>query len=494
MAATTSAPPHVRIAIVGAGFGGVGLGIRLRQRGLTSFAILERAGDLGGVWRDNTYPGCACDVPSQLYSLSFAPEANWSRKFAGSGEIHAYLRRCAERFGLGPHFRYHHDVRDASWDEATGRWVIDTSAGTLTADVLVGASGGLSDPSLPAVPGLEAFQGPTFHSARWNHDVSLDGKRVVVVGTGASAAQIVPEIQPRVGRLVLFQRTPPWVIPRGDRVFGRWERRVRSTPLLRGLLRGGLYAYREALGVGFHNLRIAAWGEGLARRYLEDTVKDPVLRAKLTPTYRLGCKRVLLSDDYLPALQEANVDVVAEALAEVRPRSVVSASGVEHEADVLVFATGFQVQDLPLAKRVRGRGGVTLAATWARGMAAHLGTTVAGFPNLFLLLGPNTGLGHTSVLLMMEAQMEHILGALAYADTHRVACVEPRPEAQEAFVAEVDRKMEGTVWTAGNCASWYLDARGRNSTLWPGHTFTFARRVEPFDPADYVLTPRRIDA
>lgn len=486
---------HVRVAIVGAGFAGLGALIRLKQEGVPHVVLFERADEVGGVWRENRYPGAACDVESHLYSLSFAPNPQWSRRFSPQAEIGEYLRGLVDRFSLGPHLRMGHTVRRATWDEAAAYWTVETDRGTWTADVLVAAPGALAEPKLPDLPGIETFRGPAFHTARWDEGVDVDGKRVAVVGTGASAIQVVPAIQPRVGRLVLFQRTPPWVIPRGDRAIGGLvQKAFGHAPLLRQAARLGLYARHEVLGLAFRHLPIARAVERLARLYLRQQVKDPDLRRVLTPDYTLGCKRILLSDDYYPALTRPNVEVVDGGVAEVRPHGLVGTDGVEREADVVVFATGFFVTEFPFGRLVYGRGGRSLADVWRGSPRAHLGTTVAGFPNLFLLMGPNTGLGHSSVLLMAEAQIEHLVAAVRYMATHGAAAVEPREEAQEAFVEEVEAGMEGTVWTAGGCRSWYLDETGANTSLWPGSVGGFRRRVAPFREGEYRVRPRRTHA
>lgn len=488
-AVPSALPPHVRVAIVGGGFGGIGAAIRLRQRGWEDFVILERASDLGGTWRDNAYPGCACDVQSHLYSYSFAPHGGWSRTFSPQGEIWAYLRECASRFGVLPHFRFGHEVRGARWNEARAHWEIETSGGRCAATVLVLANGPLSDPVLPDIPGLDAFPGETFHSARWRHDVDLAGKRVVVIGTGASAIQFVPRIQPLVKRLHLFQRTPPWVMPRRDRAIPAWRRRLyTSLPGTQAMVRAGIYLTREAMGLPFRHPALARLVQRLAIRHLEASVRDPELRAKLTPTYTIGCKRILISDDFLPSLEQPNVELVTAAVAGVDARAVTDSDGVRREADVIILATGFRATDPLLAPYVVGRGGRSLAEEWEGSPKAHLGTTVAGFPNLFLFLGPNTGLGHSSVLLMLEAQIEHLLGALALLHARRATTIEPRAEAQEAFVRRTEERLERTVWNSGGCRSWYLDRTGRNSALWPDGTWSFRRRVARIDPMEYVTS------
>jgi cation diffusion facilitator CzcD-associated flavoprotein CzcO len=486
-------PPHFHIAIAGSGFGGLGMAIRLKQSGLQDFVIFERSHDVGGVWRDNAYPGCACDVQSHLYSFSFAPNPAWSRAFSPRGEIHAYLRDCADRFGIRPHVRFQHAVQEARWDDVQQRWHLQTSEGPYTADVFISAVGGLSEPAIPNLPGLERFQGKVMHSARWDSGYALTGRRVAVIGTGASAIQFVPAIQPQVGRLLLFQRTPPWVMPRMDRsISERMRRLYQRLPGAQRLSRGAIYALRELMALGFMHPWILRLAQRRALRHLERSIPDPVLRAKVTPTYTLGCKRVLVSDDYLPTLSQPNVDVITDGIREVREHAIVTADGTEHAVDAIIFGTGFQVTDMPIARHIHGRGGRSLVEAWGGTMKAHLGTTINGFPNLFMLLGPNTGLGHTSVILMIESQIDHVLGALRYLEGRGLAAVEPTPEAQADFNQQLDTRMSGTVWMQGGCVSWYLDATGRNSTLWPGFTFTFRRRVERFEPSEYVaIFPHR---
>jgi len=479
---------HVRVAIVGAGFSGLGIAIGLKQRGIDDFVVLERGQDIGGTWRDNTYPGAACDVPSHLYSFSFAPNPNWTRAYSPQREIRDYLRRTARDRGIAPHIRFGHEVRDASWDEGERRWRIATAEGNLTADVLVLGNGPLAEPSTPAIPGLDRFAGALFHSARWDHTHDLTGKRVAVIGTGASAIQFVPEIQPLAGRLTLFQRTPPWIVPRLDRpISGRKRALYRAAPIVQRLARTKIYWQREfgALGLVYRP-HMMAGAEKIAREHLEAQVADPALRAKLTPTYRMGCKRILLSDDFYPALTRPNVEVVTERIREVRPHGVVTEDGAERVVDTIVLATGFHVTDNPVYRRVHGRDGRALADTWSGGQRAYLGSAVSGFPNLFIMIGPNTGLGHTSMVFMIESQIAYILDCLRVMDGRGLRVVEVRSEAQERFNEAVQRRLRGTVWASG-CASWYLDAGGRNSTLWPGFTWQYRLKTRRFDPASYNL-------
>lgn len=485
-----TAATHVRIAIVGAGFGGLGLAYHLRRAGIEDFAILERDSEVGGTWWANTYPGCQCDIPSHLYSFSFAPNPTWSRTYATQPEISRYLLDVAERFDLRRHVRLGCEVTGAAWDDDEGRWRVETSDGPLTADFVVAAPGPLSEPSVPAVDGLDDFAGDVFHTARWDHDVDLRGRRVAVVGTGASAIQAVPELQPIVERMTVFQRTPPWVTPHGDRPITRLERRLyRRLPTLQRLVRAGVYASRELLVPGLaYDPRLMKLPERLARRHLERQVPDPALRAKLTPDFTLGCKRILPSNRWYPALQEPNVDLAFGALEQVRPEGVVTPEGDLHEVDAIVFATGFHVTDFPLASVVHGRGGETLTDVWQGSPQAYRGTAVAGFPNMFWLVGPNTGLGHNSIVFMIEAQIAYLMDALRTAEAAGADRVEVRSEAQAAYNDRLQARMPGTVWNSGGCSSWYIDARGRNSTVWPDFTFRFWAENRRFDADAYELT------
>jgi len=482
-----SSPMHTHVAIVGSGFSGLGAAIRLKQEGFSDFVLLERADDVGGTWRDNRYPGCACDVASHLYSLSFAPNPDWTDRYSGQAEIWRYLQKCADDFGLRPHLRFGDEVRAAVWDESGRHWRIETSRGPLTASVFVIAAGALSEPVVPDIPGLASFEGRTFHSARWDHTFDLEGGRVAVIGTGASAVQFIPEIQPKVAKLLLFQRTPAWVLPRPEGKIGAWQRRLfRRFPLLQRLARLAIYLPREMGVLLFRHPWLMRRAQLLARLHLRRAVADPALRARLTPSYTMGCKRVLLSNTYYPALTRPNVEVLTTGVREVRARSIVDGEGVKHSVDAIILGTGFRPTDPPLSATVRGRQGRTLREVWAGSPEAHLGTTVTGFPNLFLLLGPNTGVGHTSVVYMIEAQIEHLVGALRFMRAQGVDGVEPRSEAQAEYVSSLYRRAAGTVWVAGGCRSWYLDRTGRSSAIWPDFTWRFRRRVARFRPREYV--------
>jgi cation diffusion facilitator CzcD-associated flavoprotein CzcO len=488
---------HVSVAIIGSGFAGLGTAIQLKRSGRHDFVVLERAQDVGGTWRDNSYPGCACDVPSQVYSFSFAPNPNWTRSFSPQPEIYAYLQKTAKDYGVEPHLRYGAEVLAADWDSATQRWTLETRAGTYTADFVVAGSGGLSDPKEPDIKGLSSFEGTTFHSARWDHTWASAGRRIAVIGTGASAIQFVPHLQKDAERLLVFQRTATWVLPRIDRTISPIQHKTYARfPLIQKAARSAIYLGRESHIVGFrYQPGIMRVAQKLALRNLTKAVADPVLRAKLTPTFTLGCKRVLLSNTYYPALAQPNADVITDRIVEVVPTGVITegpdGSRTTHEVDTIVFGTGFSVSDPPIAGRLRADG-LSLKEHWTAsgGMQALNGTTIAGFPNFFLLVGPNTGLGHNSIILMIEAQVGHILKALDAVEAASAGAIEPRREVQDAYNARLQADLQKTVWNRGGCQSWYLDANGRNTTLWPTFTFTFMRQLATFDARQYLLTPR----
>ena len=486
---------HVRLAILGSGFSGLGMAIRLKQHGHEDFVVIERAADIGGTWRDNTYPGCACDIPSHLYSFSFALNPHWSRTYSPQREIRDYLRRCARRFGILPHIQWNCELLDASWKEVDQCWHITTTQGELTADILILGNGPLSEPSLPPIPGIERFEGVMFHSARWHHDYDLTGKRVAVIGTGASAIQFIPHIQPRVAHLSLFQRTPPWILPRQDHPIPAWQRVMfRILPITQRIMRSRIYLRLEFAALGLvYRPNMLESAMHIARRHLLRQVPDPLLQAKLTPQYAMGCKRILLSDDFYPALTRPNVEVITDRIREVRAHSIVTEDATEYEIDTIICGTGFHVTDTQLPQYIHGRGGCSLNESWHEGPRAYYGTSVSGFPNLFLLIGPNTGLGHNSMVYMVESQITYILDCLRMMDRRHLRTVEVRSEIQEAFNTELQQRMRDTVWTSG-CTSWYLDANGRNTTLWPGFTFEFRRRTRHFDPQHYDLIPQRASA
>ncbi|MBA3748740.1 MAG: NAD(P)/FAD-dependent oxidoreductase [Solirubrobacterales bacterium] len=481
-------PTGVRIAIVGAGFAGIGMAIRLREAGIEDFVVLERASDVGGTWEANTYPGCQCDVPSHLYSFSFEPNPSWTRTYSLQPEIWAYLRRVSERHGIGPHLRLGHELTGATWDEDASRWRVETSRRTFVAQLLIDATGPLSHPAVPRIRGLQRFEGKLFHSARWDHDHDLTGERVAVIGTGASAIQFVPKIAPQVGQMHIFQRTPPWILPHSDRPTSRFERQLyRRLPLAQRLVRSVVYWTRESFVIGFAKRpSMAAPAERIARLHLRRQVRDRELRRKLEPNFRLGCKRVLISNEWYPALTKPNVELLTEAIVTVEGRDIVLADGTRREVDTIILGTGFHVTDPPTARLVRGRDGVSLAEAAGDSPQAYLGTAMAGFPNVFKIIGPNTGLGHSSMVFMIESQLEYVMDAIRTMDERGIETLEVRPAAVESFNEEVQGMLRGTVWASG-CASWYIDASGRNTTLWPDFTFRFRERTRRFDADSYEL-------
>ncbi|MFC9516743.1 flavin-containing monooxygenase [Nocardiaceae bacterium NPDC056970] len=487
----TSLPPHVHTLVVGAGFGGIGLAATLlREDPAADLLVIERADDVGGTWRDNTYPGCACDVPSALYSYSFAPDPDWRYAYGKQREIHTYLRRVADETGVTSRTVTGCELIEAQWDAAVRQWRVRTGLGSLTATVLVAATGALSAPKLPQVSGVDSFTGAAFHSATWDHGYDLTGKRVAVIGTGASAIQFVPEIVDQVEHLTLFQRTASWVLPKHDRLVSRFERALfRALPVTQKVVRGAVYAQKEGYVVGMaHQLWLLRLFQRRAEAYLRGQVPDEGLRAALTPTFTITCKRILLSNDWLRTLTRRDVTVVASGLTAVTETGVVDDAGNEYSVDAIIFATGFTPTEPPVARHIRGADGRTLAEHWTGSPSAHLGTTVHGFPNLFLMYGPNTNLGHSSIVYMLESQAAYIADALRVMRAERAATVEVTEDAQRRYNDGLDPQLARTVWNAGGCDSWYLDGSGRNSVMWPTFTWRFHRRTRRFDQENYRLT------
>ncbi len=480
---------HHRVVIIGAGLAGVGMGVRLRQAGIRDFVILERNPSVGGTWFEHTYPGCACDIPTHLYSYSFARNPNWSRLFPRQREILDYVRDTADRHKVTRHIRFGVEMAHARWDEHGDRWIVETSDGVLAARVLVSAIGATAEPDDPAIPGWRSFAGTRFHSARWNHEHDLTGERVAVIGTGPAAAQFVPRIRPNVEELLVFQRTPPWVVPHPDRAVSGAERWLyRLAPPAQDLQRNLFFALYEACGIGFRGrTEIVAPIEALGRAHLRRQVSDPVLREKLTPRYRFGCKRPILSNSYYPALTRANVDVVTAPIARVNRRSITTADGVRHPVDTIITATGYRYNRSLLVERLRGAGDLSLGEVWDRSPRAYLGASVPGFPNMFILLGPNA-IGINSVIYTLESQIGYVMSALRTMERRRVRRLEVRPEALEAYVDEVDRRSSGSVWTDGGCTAYYLDDAGRNYALYPGFAAGFRQRTRRFDLRAYELS------
>ncbi|MBY4721949.1 MULTISPECIES: flavin-containing monooxygenase [Burkholderia] len=469
-----SAAPLAAI-IIGAGFAGIGMAIALQRAGIHDFAIVERSHDVGGVWRDNRYPGAACDVPSHLYSFSFEPNPAWSRVFAPQPEIHAYLQHCARKYGLARYLRFGAEVTHARYDEAAALWRVTLADGTtLSAAVLVSGTGQLSRPALPDLPGIDTFRGRAFHSAHWDHDYSLAGKRVAVVGTGASAIQFVPAIAGDVKQLVVFQRSPAYVMPRPDRAYRPWEQALfRRLPWAMKLHRASIYLRYESRAIAFtrlHKLMKVAVGRPFHTLLARD-VPDPALRAQLTPDYPIGCKRILLSSDYLAAMSRDNVELVTQRIRRVTEDGIETVDGVQHPVDAIVYGTGFAATAFLSPMRITGRDGLDLNDAWRRGAQAYLGLTVPGFPNFFMLYGPNTNLGHNSIVYMLESQIAHVMRCLHTMRRDGAREIDVDARRYRRFNVHVQQRLEGSVWNS--CKSWYVDASGHNSTNWPGFTLTY---------------------
>jgi cation diffusion facilitator CzcD-associated flavoprotein CzcO len=481
--------PQLEVAVIGSGFSGLCMGIKLQQAGIANFAILEKDAVFGGTWRVNHYPGAACDVPSHLYSFSFAQNADWSRKFPPQAELLRYTEDLARRYGLLEHIRLDTALLAADYDAALGWWKLRTSQGELTARNLVIATGALSRPAAPPVPGLDNFRGKLFHSAHWDHGYDLRGKRVAVIGTGASAIQFVPAIAAQVAQLDLYQRTAPWVLPRPDRAITAVERwLLRRVRPLQALYRGITYLRYESRFLAFAKwpllMRAVEWQ---ARRHIRRQIPhDAALRAKVTPAYQAGCKRLLLSSNYYPALARANVAVIADGIAEVRAGSVVGRDGRERPVDAIIFGTGFDVEHALGTVAVRGRDGLLLSEAAQGGLEAYKGAAIPGFPNLYMIIGPNTGLGHNSMIYMIEANVRYVVQALALRRARGLHAVEVRADASRRYNDMLQQRLRGTVWSSG-CKSWYLTSGGKNSTLWPGFTFEYRRITRQFDSAAYRL-------
>ena len=481
---------HLRVVIVGAGFSGLSVASRLREQGEESFAVLEQGESVGGVWRDNTYPGVACDVPSHFYSLSFAPNPEWDRSFSSGWQIKEYLESVADNSGLKPWIHLNEELLNAAWNENDALWRITTTRRRLSAAVLVNCAGPLTEPIYPDVPGLDRFRGKTFHSNRWDHGHDLTRKRVAVVGTGASAVQIVPAIQPLVKNLVVFQRTPGWVVPRPEREVPEIEKRLlRALPALVKLYRLKQFLVRDLLNYRMirRNPAVRRLFQKESRSFLEKSVGDPELRAKLTPDYEIGCKRVLITNDFYPALDKPNAELVASGLREIREDSIIADDGTEREVDTIVFATGYETTEPTIYKRIRGRDGRSIDEVWNRRPTFHRATTVAGFPNFFNLCGPGTGSGHGSMIWKAESQTAYVLDALRVMRERDLVSIEVRPDAQDRYMMWVGEDLRETVWARGGCRSWYLDEGGRPTLMWPRTMWGFRRMLRRFDPEHYLL-------
>jgi cation diffusion facilitator CzcD-associated flavoprotein CzcO len=477
------------VVIIGSGFSGLCMGIALKKAGVTDFVILEKDTDFGGTWRVNTYPGAACDVPSHLYSFSFAQNAHWSRTFPTQPELLAYTERVATDHGMLAHIQQGRAFLGADFDETHGLWRVRTGRGDLTAKVLVSATGALSRPALPALRGINTFTGKVFHSAYWDHGYDLAGKRVAVVGTGASAIQFIPEIVKKVAQLDVFQRTPPWVLPRPDRAITAPEKwLLQHVKPLQWLYRGLNYVHYEMRFLAFAKIpALMKLFEMQAKRHIEKQIPhDAALRAKVTPSYTMGCKRILIMNSYYPALAQPHVAVFNDPIAEVRAHSIVLHGGKEREVDAIIFGTGFDVEHSMGTVEIKGRTGCLLSQSAHGGLEAYKGTALAGFPNFFMIIGPNTGLGHNSMVYMIESNVAYVLAAVLLIKAKQLHSVEVKPDVVRNFNATIQKRLSTTVWNSG-CKSWYLAAGGKNNTLWPGFTFEYRKITKKFDAAAYTL-------
>jgi cation diffusion facilitator CzcD-associated flavoprotein CzcO len=481
-----------RVVIIGAGFGGIGMAIALKQAGINDFVVLDRADDLGGTWRDNSYPGLTCDVPSQLYSFSFRPW-RWSRRYPARDEILRYLHALVAEHDLGPHLRFRSAVATAVFDDRAATWQLTMADGSeLQATAVISAVGQLGRPALPEIAGRDEFAGPSWHSGRWNHEVSLAGRRVAVVGTGASAIQFVPEIAKVAAHVDIYQRSAPYVLPKADRPYRPAEQQVFDrVPMVRKADRLRIFLYGELLTSGFVlSPKLLAAPMRLWRRHLNAQIADPQLRAKCVPDYVMGCKRVVFSNDWYPALTRPHVDLVTDPIERIAPDGVVSADGVTRPAEVIIYGTGFRAVDFLTPLRVTGLDGWRLEDAWRDGAKAYLGIAVAGFPNFFLLYGPNTNLGGNSILYMLEGQIDYVLGAIRALSEGQLGWLDVRADVQDTFTRWVASASRSSVWETG-CHSWYTTSAGRNTNNWPDHTFLYRYRVRRFDLASYRVMPRR---
>ncbi len=475
------------IAIIGSGFSGICMGIQLKKAGITDFLIFERASEIGGTWRDNTYPGVACDVSSHMYSFSFEPNPNWSRMFSPQAEILQYLKACVTKYELASFIKYNTNIAGAEFDEKNSQWNIHMQSGeTIIAKTFVNGMGPLNRAVLPDLQGIETFAGKTFHSSEWDHSFDLTGKRVAVIGTGASAIQIVPNIVNKVKALYLFQRTAPWILPKPDRNMSEFEKNLfRFLPFTQKMYRYFIYWVLESSALGLVvNPKWTKLLEKISLRHLKKSVADEELRMKLTPKYILGCKRILLSNDYYKALTLPQSQVITEGIDRVEGNTIIAKDGKRSEVDAIVFGTGFNAADYPKDFVVKGLNGKLLADEWKRGPEAYLGIAVKHFPNLFFIIGPNTGLGNNSMIFMIEAQVNYIVQCIKTLQENGFKYLNVKDDVQENYNIEIQKRLSHTVWNSG-CVSWYQTAEGKNTSIWPGFTFQYWKRMKKLQKEDF---------
>lgn len=484
--------PDFTYIIIGTGFSGLGMAISLKQSGEEDFLVLERADEVGGTWRENTYPGCACDVPSHLYSFSFAQNPDWSRSFSPWHEIKEYLIRTTNEFGIREHIRFKTKATEFRYDESTSRWTVQMESGNqLTTRFLIVGSGPLAVPVIPEFPGINDFQGPVMHSGQWNHDIDLTNKNVLIIGTGASTIQIAPAIAETVKELNIIQRTPPWIFPRKDRAIANWQKKLfRTFPRLQNLYRGFIFANNEFRGLGLtHRPKLLSIATKMALRHIRKNIPEPELRAKVTPDYTIGCKRALLSDDYYPALCRDNVHLHTHNIDHILHDGIMLDNDQQIKADVILYGTGFHGNKPLIGLEVYGKNNRSLKQEWdtENGAEGYYGTCVSGYPNLFTLMGPNTGLGHNSVVIMIEHQIRLIQRLLEFCRQHNAQTIEPKEEVQTAFNQRIREDLSSMVWQSGGCHSWYQLANGKNVALWPGLTYEFKREIDRVSDNDFIF-------
>lgn len=479
--------PFHRVIVIGGGFAGLGAAIKLKQAGIQDFILLEKADELGGVWRENTYPGCACDVPSALYSYSFEPNPTWSRVFAGQAEIKQYLQNTAQKYQVLPHVHFNHEALAATWSDTKQCWIIKTNQGELHSQFAIMACGPMHEPVIPNIQGLKDFKGEIFHSSRWRHDVDLTGKRVAVIGTGASAIQFVPQIQPLVKELTVFQRTPHWILPKSDMPLpSAVQTLFKYIPVTQSVMRGSVYGIFETLNGGLQSNAAMRQVQRIAEFHIKQGIKDPELRAKVTPNYVIGCKRILQSNEWYPALAQNNVNVVAGALSEVNGKQLIASDGTTFEADMIILGTGFEVAEPPIAQRVYNRYGQSMSDVWQGSPEGYMGTMVADCPNGFLMFGPNIAVS-SSAFIIIEAQLTYIMDALKQAIQNNIKTIEPDPVRMADFNQRVQEALQTTVWNKGGCQSYFIDRNGRNSTVWPWTTFKMRQQLSRFNLNEYLI-------
>jgi cation diffusion facilitator CzcD-associated flavoprotein CzcO len=483
-----NATQQTKVLVIGGGYSGIGTAIRLKQSGIDDFILIEKAHKLGGTWRENTYPMAGADTPSIIYSFSYARNPEWDYTFALQPQIEKYLDDVADKYGVPDHVQFDTAGELAEWDESASKWTVQTNHGTIEAKYVITCAGPMHEAALPNLPGVDSFTGDAFHTASWDHDVDLTGKRVAVIGTGASAIQYVPIIQEQVGKLILFQRTAPWVMPRFNRRATKLKKSIyRRFPWINQFVANAIYMGSEGLQLLERRPERMRPLQGLALRHLKKQVPDDALRKQLTPDFAMGCKRILFSNTWYPAITASNAEIVSHGVSEITPTGLVDSTGVHHEADVIIYSTGFKVTDPDVARRVRGRDGQLLADLWQGSPYAYQSVAVSGYPNAFVMLGPNVGNGHGSVSTLIELLADYCVRGIESAERVGASSIEVKPHVQNVWNAQVQDSLRGTVWNDGGCSSYYIDSTGRNSAIYPWTTLRFRKETEKFDLDDYIV-------